>query len=798
MHASSEFGPWLRQLRTDHDLTQERLADVVGCAPETIRSFESGRRRPSQALALRLAQVLGLSSSESERFVAVARKTQNAAPAATPGAAGEERSAVRQATIPLALLPGDALIGRHPELERLQQALLIERRRLVTLLGSGGVGKTRLALQTAVNLGSAFTDGVVFVGLAPISESAQAASAIAAAVGCVPAPGEQVADALVVFLAERQLLLVLDNLEQLLMPTQAATLVELVVRLVRETQGVQLLITSRERLQLQDELVLEVGGLGLPADESVDAITRSDAVLLFVERAGRIGSAFALSPATRVVVAQICRRLEGIPLAIELAAAQTPFLPLPILLQRLDQALAVLEGGARDLPERQRTMRATIDWSYNLLEPGERTLFQRLAVFVGGFSLEAAEAVGAAEPIKAAQCLRLLSSLVNRSLVLRDARAEGVARYRLLEPVRQYALECLCADELEATAARNRHAAFFAALARATEPLLRTTAQVSQVEQLELEYANFGAVITWLLGSGAAALAANIGRDLWLFLWMRGHFRDGQRWMAEALAQLPHTPSLGRANALLVLSVLAYGQGDYQQAAPLAEQALAAFEAIEDALGRAESLSMVGMNAAALKNYARAETYLEQAVSAQLAVGNRWAAAMTLTYWAPIPLNHGAYRRAAALAEQARELARELGDRIGEYSAAYNLALVAQAEGNPTAAQQLFSEALALAVELGDAGNIVACLKGLGGVAVAQNRFERAAQLWGAAEALSERTEIAQYTYSLDQTLYRTMLEQARAELPAEVWAAAWNAGRALPQQQAVAYALGPDHEQPD
>lgn len=795
MGASFEFGPWLRQLRTDQDLTQERLADAVGCAPETIRAFESGRRRPSFAMARRLAEVLGLSGVESERFVTLARQTREAITTPTP--AEEQHPAAHRAILPPALVPGDALIGRHPELERLQQALISERQRLVTLLGPGGVGKTRLALQTALDLGVAFADGVIFVDLAPITESAQAISAIAGAVGCVPSPGEPVADALVALLARRQLLLVLDNLEQLLVPTHADPIIELVMRLVRETPGVQLLVTSRERVQLKAELVLEVGGLGLPLDDSPEAVARSDAALLFLERAGRTGVAFALAPTTSVVIAQICRRLEGMPLAIELAAAQIPFLPPPMLLQRLDQALTVLEGGARDLPERQRTMRATIDWSYNLLDPNERILFQRLAVFSGGFSLEAAEAVGAAKSLTAPQCFRLLSSLVNRSLVLRDDGREGVARYRLLEPVRQYALERLSEDEQEEAAARGRHAAFFAALARTTEPLLRTTAQVSQVELLELEYPNFSAVIAWLLGQGDAATAANVGRDLWLFLWMRGHFRDGQRWMAEALAQLPLTPSLGRANALLVLSVLAYGQGDYERAAPLAEQALDAFEVIRYASGCAESLSMVGLTAAALKNYERAETYLERAVNAQLAVGNPWAAAMTLTYWAPIPLNQGAYRRAAALAEQALALARELGDRIGEYSAAYNLALVAQAEGDPVAAQQLFRNALALAVELGDGGNIVACLKGLGSVAVTTSRFERAARLWGATEALSAGAEIAQYAYTLDQTLYNEMLERARAKLPAEVWAAAWNAGRELTQQQAIAYARSTEDERP-
>lgn len=789
MSNNREFGAWLRQLRTAQDLTQERLADAAGCAPETIRSFENGRRRPSRSIARRLAEVLGLPADEQERFIGLARG-ELGPPISQPEAGAP--AAPRLASRPELLLPGDPLIGRRPELERLRAALLDERRRLVTLLGPGGVGKTRLALQTAADLAGSFADGAAFVPLAPVADASQALSALAEAVGCALPPGALPADALLAFLAPRRMLLALDNLEHLLGLGQAEQITGLLARIVRESPSVQLLVTSRERLQLQAEWVVEIGGLALPVDDSAAGIARSDAVLLFVERARRTSDAFALGPSTQAAVAQICRRLEGLPLAIELAAAQVSFLPPAALLQRLDQALAILEGGARDLPERQRTMRATIDWSYNLLSADERELFQRLAVFVGGFTLEAAEAVGAGGAIRPEQCLRLLGRLVSQSLVLRNDAGDGGARYRLLEPVRQYALERLGDREEEAAAARGRHAAYFVALAKATEPLLRTAEQVRLIERLELEYANLSAAMAWLLAEGDAATAAGLGRALWLFLWLRGHFREGLRWMDAALARLSDTtPSKGRADALVTICVLAYGQADYDRAAPLAEQALAAYEAVGDEWGIAESLAMVGLIAAALQQHERAALFLEAAVPRSLAVGNRWSAAMILTYWAPILLNQGAYRRAAELAEQALGLARELGDRIAEYSARYNLALVAQAEGDVGAARQLFGEALALAVELGDAGNVVSCLKGLGGVAVAQRQPERAARLWGAAEALRSSGEPAQYAYTLDRALYEQMLTRAQAGLDAARWAAAWAAGQAMTQPQAVAYALG-------
>jgi tetratricopeptide (TPR) repeat protein len=295
----------------------------------------------------------------------------------------------------------------------------------------------------------------------------------------------------------------------------------------------------------------------------------------------------------------------------------------------------------------------------------------------------------------------------------------------------------------------------------------------------------------WLIAQGELATAASFGRDLWLFLWLRGHFREGLRWAAAILARLPATPSPARAAALLTTSILAYGQADYEQAMPFAEQALATFDALDDTWGRVESISMVGLIAAGLKQDERAEQVMEQAVAESLVVGNRWSAAMTLTYWAPIPLNKGQYRRAAELAEQARSLARELGDRIAEYSANYNLALVAQAEGDPSSAQGLFVDALKLALEIGDMGNSVACLKGLGGVAVAQQDFERAARLWGAAAALDANSEVAQYAYTLDKSLYEQMLARARAGLDPARWAQAWEAGRAMNLQQAVNFALG-------
>jgi predicted ATPase/DNA-binding NarL/FixJ family response regulator/transcriptional regulator with XRE-family HTH domain len=794
VHHNQDFGARLRKARIAHDMTQEALAEAVGCATQTVRSLENGRRRPSREMAIRLAEILQVPLTERDDFIRKARAPLTISASDTLSddvreATGSPAPVRRRVHLPL---PFDPLIGRHGDLQRLRHAVVDQQHRLVTVLGPGGIGKTRLALQVAADLAPSFADGVAFVALAPVTDVANVRKTVADAIGCVLPPTEDPESALLTFLRERVLLLILDNLEHLLGPSQGEQICSLLMRVLHEAPAVHVIVTSRERLRLRPEWVIELEGLALPVNGDPNSIARAEAVLLFLERARQAVDGFALTSENRDAVARICHRLDGLPLALELAAAQVSFLPPAVLLARLDHALPLLGGGARDLPARQRTMRAAIGWSHDLLPPDERALFRRLAVFIGGFRLEAAEAVGAGGDVPIEEVLRVLRRLVDQSLVVRHDAGGDHERYRLLEPVRQFALEQL-EQSGEAEWVRERHAAFFVTLAEESYPALRSAAQVAWLARLDGEYPNMREAMTWLIRQGSAETVTGMGWSLYLYQWMRGHFSEGRRWMEWVLTQESDVPSLVRALALLTASVLAYGQAEYAQAQVLIEESVMRYHVLADEEGLARTAAMSGLIAAGLGQYDRAVIFLEEGVRRYLAVGDKWGAALTLIYWAVIPLNQGDYASAVRLTEQAIPLARETGDRVGTYTALYNLALVAQSQHNPQEAARLFREALVLSLEMGDEGNIAYCLEGLAGVAAMQGKVEYAARLWGAAELLLEQGEAAVYAYTPDRAAYARTVAAARSQLDAQRWSAAWAEGCSMSKEQIVAQALRDD-----
>jgi predicted ATPase/DNA-binding XRE family transcriptional regulator len=775
------FGLWVRRLRVSLDLTQETLAEQVGCATQTMRSFESGRRRPSRELAARIADTLQVPPDEREQFLRLAR---------VPILPQEET--ILSATTPAVDVTSlrTFLIGRRRELDELRRLLVVERRRLVTLLGPGGVGKTQLALHAAANLADSFPDGSVMVPLAHLTDPADIPAAIAAATGCPLAGGAEPAETLLGLLRERSSLLVLDNLEHLLVPARREQTRGFLTALVRAAPGITLLTTSRERVAIHAEWSLELDGLALPSDDWAEDVVQAEAVMLFVERARRVTNRFTLTPQNQVAVAAICRRLDGLPLAIELAAAQVAFLTPAAIQARLSEALPLLVSDDQDAPERQRTMRAAIQWSDELLYPEQRRLFYRLAVFTGSFSLEAVEAVGITETSGRAEVLGMLRRLVEQSLVMRADTPDDAARYRLLEPLRQYALERLAAAGEEARSARQRAAAYYCTLAETAEPLLRGARQAYWLDQLEADYPNLRVSMTWLLEQGELETAARLGHALWLFLWLRGHLAEGGRWMEQILAAMPKATSLARAHALLAACVLVYGQARYDLAAQLARAALAQYQALDHAAGVADAVSMEGLVAAVLQEHERAVALMADAVSRYLAVGNRWGAAMTLNYWAPLPLARGEYAEAARLAEQALGLAQETGDQVAVYSALYNQAQVAERQGDWGVARRRFREALTCAQTLGDLGSCLACLVGLGGVAAVLGDGARAARLWGAAYSLRTNREAAVYGYAANADWYARMEATARAAVSPDVWEQSWCGGHRLTLRQVIAEVL--------
>ncbi|MDQ5851887.1 MAG: adenylate/guanylate cyclase domain-containing protein, partial [Chloroflexota bacterium] len=480
-------------------------------------------------------------------------------------------------------------IGREREVAAVRQRLLHPDIRLITLTGPGGIGKTRLGLRVAAQVLNDFPDGVYFVALAPISDPMLVSVTVAQTLGVKETSGESLLDSLKAYLREKQLLLLLDNFEQVVVAAP------LITELLAAAPGLKVLVTSRASLHLQGEREFPVPPLALPDPKhlpTLDTLSQYEAVELFIQRAQAVNPDFQVTNTTAPAVAEICVRLDGLPLAIELAAARSKLLSPQALLQRLQHRLQVLTGGARDLPARQQTLRSTIDWSFSLLEAGEQTLFARLGVFVGGFSVEAAETVchesgigdqwsgvrgqesgdegRSASPSQIPTpdsrlpipVLDGLQSLLDKSLLHQVPGASGEPRFRMLEIIREYALERLAArGEVEAT--ERTHATYYLTLAEAAAPELQGSRQGAWLEQLEMEHDNLRAALRWSLNRGEVEVGLRLGAALWRLWHMRGYVSEGREWLEKLLPLSEHSrvsPSV-RAQALNAAGVLAQQQG---------------------------------------------------------------------------------------------------------------------------------------------------------------------------------------------------------------------------------------------
>ena len=766
---ANRFGEHLRTLREQAGLTQEGLAERAGLSAQAVAALESGRRqRPHPSTVQALAGALGLSEEDREALTGVVRAR------ATTVAEPPHRQVQ---------VPPTPLIGREREVGEVR-GLLCGDARVVTLTGPGGVGKTRLALEVASHITAELPDGALFVTLAPVGDPALVLPTLARALGVSEVGGQPLTETLHSYLQDKRLLLVLDNFEQLLDAAPD------VAGLIASCPGLRVLATSRAPLRVRGEHEYPVRPLpvpGLSRLPSVGEVAEAAAVRLFVDRARSSSSAFELTQANAAAVAAICRRLEGLPLAIELAAARIRALSPTELLARLDQSLPLLTGGARDLPERQRTMRKAIEWSYQLLDEPSWRLLNRLSVFRGGWDLEAAEAVGASGDITEEEVLDLLSSLVEQSLVLAEVNPEGSTRYRMLVPVREYAEERL-EQSGEAEEVRRRHAEYFLSLAERAEPELRGADQVAWLERLAGEHDNMRVTLSWLIDHDDTEGAARLGWYLARFWWMRGHLSEGRRWMEAVLAR-DAAPS-ARAWALMTAVVMAFGRGDLDWAATSIEESLELFRCIGDEHAVTMAMSLAGLVAIGRQQYEHGVALVEEALRRYIEEGDSWGTALLLSYFAAMPQSQAEYARAEAWAAEALSLSRETGDRLGIYASLYNLASVAQARGCHSEAARLFGEALELSIEMGDRSNAAYCMEGLAGVAVGRGDLVCAARLWGAAEALLEGGEAAVYPYTPDRTLQRKAVADARSCVDEQEWEAAWEQGRAMTLEEAVEYAL--------
>jgi predicted ATPase/DNA-binding SARP family transcriptional activator/DNA-binding CsgD family transcriptional regulator len=747
-------------------------------------------------------------------------------PAQPTVALTEEPSDTGKHNLPV---PRTSFVGREHEKMEIKRQLTMTG--LLTLTGAGGSGKTRLALEVARDLIGAYPDGVWLAELAPLAQGEFVAQSVAEAVGVPGQPGRPPTDTLVDALRTKKMLLVLDNCEHLV-----EAVGELVASLLGSCFYLRILATSREALGVSGEVIWPVSLLSVPDLETPPTVARLEgyeAIRLFVDRARQRAPAFALRPENAQAVAQICARLEGLPLAIELAAARIKMLPPRMLLDRLKDRLKLLTGGPREFSERQRTLRSTIEWSYELLEGGEKALFGRLSVFSGGATLEATERMCDALGVLSVDALDGVSSLLDKSLLGQEEGAGGEPRFVMLETIREYAQERL-EESGEADAVRRAHAECFLALAEEAEPGLWGPEDAAWLDRLEEEHDNMRASLSWSMKHDEVEYALSLGGALRWFWYMAGYYSEGRSWLEAALGTEGPASAAARIKALAGVGWLAAGQGDLDRAEAAADEGLKlSTQAGVSSVVAADFKNILGELARMRGDYERAARLIEEGLALYKEAGNKPGIAWALGNLANVSDDRGDYERARQLYEEGIVLSRQLGSArpLGEYliSSGYALLLEGDLEratalnqeaadllrkqgrrgdlqhaldnlgwamllrGEYDKAKDLLNDSLILCKELGDKMITSESLEGLACAAGARGDPERAARLFGAAEALREAVGY-QHT-PRERVLREPFLQAARSVLDETVWEKAFIEGRTMEMKEALEYALSTEEE---
>jgi non-specific serine/threonine protein kinase len=675
-------------------------------------------------------------------------------------------------------------IGRAREMTEVQR--LLAAHRLVTLMGAGGCGKTRLAIEIAGDLIAENADGVWLVELAALADPALIPLRIASVLGAREEPNRPLIETLTDYVSARQLVLILDNCEHMI--DACAQFAE---TLLHACPNLRILTTSREALGIAGEAAFRVPSLAVPDSRQqydLATLAQYDSVKLFVDRAGNVSPNFWLTEQNARAVAQVCQRLDGIPLALELAAARVKALSVEQIAARLDDRFRLLTGGSRTALPRLQTLRALIDWSYDLLSEPERALLRRLSVFAGGWTLEAAEFVCEEniESFEPFDVLDLLSHLVDKSLVIVEEQ-NGNARYRMLETIRQYARDRLL-ESGEAERLRARHLEFFARFAEDIAPELRGAEQARWLNRLDADHDNLRAALEWSSESGAPEMTLQLAAALVGFWENRSYFSDSRAWLERALAESGDVATLSRARALRGLGRLDNFQGKRAQAQTHLQASLSLYRELGQQEQVANVLLSLGEVSAEQGDLAAAQHRFEEALSIFKTLGDKRGMAGAYLSQGEVARIQGDYDRAATLYASSLALDRELGNDRGTVVALHNLGYMALHQDDPRRAGSLFREGLLLSQKLTNKRQIAHCIAGLAAAAGAAQQSARAARLFGAADALFQ--SLGAHMDLADRMEYDRHVAAVRAQVGEAEFDAAHAAGRALPMEQAIAFAV--------